>query len=137
MSDDTTSQGVRWLRSAGVTAISPFGARVAELLDVWLLGIYHYHGAAALDWSNDSWFEMRYHQAMSTYDDRSLTRLVFLAHDMALRVEISPHSRQNVMIRIHPREHAARELWTHHPTIEQAVAHWRERWPIPAESEAA
>ncbi len=136
MSDDTTGQGVRWLRSAGVTEISAFGARVAELLDVWLLGIYHYRGAAALDWSNESWFEMRYGTSMSTYDDRSLTRLVFLAHDMALRVEISPHSHQNLMIRIHPRDHGAAEFHKRHPTLEQAVAYWRERWPIPVESEA-
>jgi len=127
VSNDARANSVAWLRDAGVTEISPFGERVAELLGVWLAGIYHYHGAAKLDWSNDAWFELRSHQALSTFDNQSLTRLVFLAHDLALRVEISPLSHQNLMIRIHPREHGPAEFHKRHPTIEQALAAWRER----------
>ena len=63
---------------------------------------------------------------LSTYDWDTLTRLVFLAHDYGYRAEIQPAMRY-VRISIWRRDRSG-SMTEGHPTLEGAVATWRERW---------
>ena len=67
-------------------------------------------------------------QWLSTFDFDSLTRLVFLAHDRAIRVEIDGSGPGMVKLVLHKR---IREGVMHerHPTIEAALQRWREDNP--------
>ena len=64
------------------------------------------------------------HQDLSTYDFDVLTRLVFLAHDRAVRVEVSAAMRY-VRIAIWQRRREG-DIGHRHPTIEQALESWRQ-----------
>lgn len=68
---------------------------------------------------------------LSTTDWDSLTRLVLMAHDRAVRVEISPAMRY-LRIAIHPRTRDE-SIMLGHPTIEKAIAAHRETWAGRAE----
>jgi hypothetical protein len=68
---------------------------------------------------------------MSTYDSDRLTALVMLAHDRAMRVEISACNMQYIRLAVHQRSHAADRFYSRHPTLEQATAEWRKRNPAP------
>lgn len=70
-------------------------------------------------------------QDFSTFDFARLTDAVFLAHDRCIRFEIQ--SSGPGMIRLclwkrHNREGG--EFWDRHPTIETALARYRERNPV-------
>ena len=77
---------------------------------------------------------MYLHRTMATYDGDMLTRLVFLAHDDMIRVEISGAGGQNFRLAIHPR--ICREggrFYERHPTIEAALDRWRGKKPKNSE----
>lgn len=63
---------------------------------------------------------------LSTFDFDTLTRLVFLAHDSCIRVEISQGGPRAVKIAIWKREGRTGSMYTRHPTIENALEKWRE-----------
>ena len=65
---------------------------------------------------------------LSTYDFNTLTRLVFLAHDRCVRVEIGQSGPRMVKIIIHKRNKREKgSVWERHPTLDQAIKDWRER----------
>ena len=66
---------------------------------------------------------------LSTFDFDALTRLVFLAHDKAIRVEVSNSGPRMVKISIWRRVRNG-EMWARHPTIEQALELWRKYHPL-------
>jgi hypothetical protein len=70
---------------------------------------------------------------LSTYDFNTLTRLVFLAHDMCFRAEISQSGPRMVKISIHKRSSRRGSMFERHPTIEEALADWREKHPKETE----
>ncbi len=57
---------------------------------------------------------------LSTYDGDDLTRLVFMAHNHAFRVELQSAGIAGIKIIIHKRQREGR-LFERHPTIEQAI----------------
>lgn len=67
---------------------------------------------------------------LATFDYDELTRLVFLAHDRCVRVGISRSGPNHVQIAIWKRTGREGRFDERHPTIEQALASWRERHPI-------
>lgn len=73
-------------------------------------------------------------QDLSSYDDDYLSRLLFLAHDRAVRVTISSagmHTRISIHQRL-PLDDVPENGWRMadgHPTLEQAEKNWRGRWP--------
>lgn len=69
--------------------------------------------------------------ALSTFDFDDLTRLVFLAHDRCVRVEIVQGGPGRVGIAIWKRHCREGDFCERHPTIERALAAWRERYPEP------
>ena len=66
--------------------------------------------------------EYYYKGCLATYDFSHLTTLVFLAHEMAIRVEIQPTKKNGIKILFHERSHKKDHedlMW--HPTLDQAV----------------
>jgi hypothetical protein len=116
--------------------ISDAGVRVGELLDRWG-GLHHFDPAALkkVDWSNPRFVVLKiskYHTPanIATYDFSDLTNLVFLAHDLCIRVAISPCNPQYLELMLHPRQREG-SASQRHPTIEQALQAWREQNPAP------
>ena len=69
---------------------------------------------------------------LSTFDFDKLTRLVFLAHDRCMRVEIGSSGPNMVKIIIHKRTREG-SMSQRHPTLEQAFELWREKRSEPKE----
>ena len=67
---------------------------------------------------------------LSTYDYNMLTRCVFLAHDKCYRLSIKQGGPGKVKLSIWKRYDRDGSIYYRHPTIEQALATWREKHPI-------
>lgn len=68
------------------------------------------------------------HRDLATYDSDGLTRLVFSAHDHCARVAIGSAGFGGIEIKVWLRgERNSASFWGRHPTLETAVAAWRER----------
>lgn len=65
-------------------------------------------------------------QKLSTFDFDYLTRLVVLAHDHCIRVEIISSGPGLIGIVLHKRQGRIGDIWSRHPTIEDAVVRVRE-----------
>ncbi len=67
--------------------------------------------------------------AFSTYDFDELTRLVVMGHDRCIRVEIVPSGPNMIGLRLYKRKRDGK-MWERHPTLEDAIASVRKRFPI-------
>jgi hypothetical protein len=63
---------------------------------------------------------INHYMSMSTFDYNHLTRLVLMAHDRCIRVEIAPCNAQYIRIKVHKRDREG-EYTERHPTIQQAI----------------
>lgn len=135
MSDTTDNQAIiDALKSYSKRPPSPVGIRVAELLEDWG-GLHHFSRKVlqAVEWNNPRFITLKLDRSflgsMASFDGDVLTRLIFLCHDYAIRVEISPVNFQKIALMFHPRWSRDRSMPVHarHPTLEEAVERWRER----------
>jgi hypothetical protein len=113
------------------TSPSEVGVRVAELLDAWQ-GMHHllHLRMDKVEWSNPHFIEMQWVGNLATFDGDDLTRLVFLAHDMGIRVDLQGGSRRReITILFHPRMERTGSLSKRHPTLSDAFTAWRRRVP--------
>jgi hypothetical protein len=113
--------------------ISPLGKAVADLLGELFQGIYHLDLGALhrVDWANDHHVSVSIGwKDWSTYDFNLLTKLVFLAHHMALRVELEPSRNQYVRLIFHQRKRTGNG-WERHPTLREAVAAFEQSVSLP------
>jgi hypothetical protein len=62
--------------------------------------------------------------SLATYDFNELTRLVLLAHDHCVRVELSACNMQYMKLAIHKRERTG-QMYNRHPTMEEVMSSWR------------
>lgn len=117
---------------------SQVGIQVAELLSTWH-GLHHFDSREMerVEWSNPRFIQVRWAGSLSTFDFNELTRLVFLAHDRCIRVEIKPGSNRFLTLLFHPRKSRDGGMTERHPNLEQAVELWRVRNPSPAEQPLA
>lgn len=118
---------------------SDVGVKVATLLEQWG-GLHHFDETLfkKTDWTNLRFIELKLNATMSTgqlstFDFDALTRLVFLAHDHCIRVQLSPCNGSHFKLMFHPRKTREGSMSERHPTLEQAVADWRESYPIERE----
>lgn len=118
--------GAQWLRSAGVKEISPFGERVADLLNKLFTGIYHIDRAACkADYSSESWITVCVSdQYFSTFDFSHLTLLVLLCHDFCIRCEMRAAARGFIRLCFSPREREG-DISHRHPTMEEHIEYLR------------
>lgn len=87
-------------------------------------------GAGAVkQWGSAAWALSTPQCILSTYDPDYLTRLVLLAHDRCVRAELVPGGPRRVRIAIWQRNTREGSSMVRHPTIEQALAAWREGRP--------
>lgn len=103
--------------------MSPLGEAVANLLGYLFHGIYHLDHKALykVDWRNPSFIEFSLGWKMlSTTDFNDLSRLVFLAHHMAIRVSIEAGARKHLHLMFHQRNRG-NDGNRDHPTLDQAV----------------
>jgi hypothetical protein len=68
---------------------------------------------------------------LSTYDFDQLTRLVLLAHDRCVRVELANGGPSRTGVILHRRHAREGCISQQHPTIEKALARHRKRFPLP------
>lgn len=84
-------EGSNWMKLQK-KELSPFGERVADLLWMLYLGIYHIQGEVMrADFSQPRRVVVTVNDgngSFSTYDSDLLTRLVFLAHEMNIRAGV-------------------------------------------------
>jgi hypothetical protein len=96
------------------------------LADLWH-GFHHVHGRVH-EWGRgikiNTW-----HTRLATYDFDGLTRLVLLAHDAMIRVEIIPSGPRLVGLTLHKRHAREGDMSERHPTIEDALATHRKYHP--------
>ena len=103
--------------------VSDLGKSVADLLGELFGGIYHldHKSLNKVDWSNKNYIEISIGwQSWSTVDFDQLTRLVFLAHHMAIRVDLTPTKYQFVRLLFHQRGRVGNNS-ERHPTLDEAV----------------
>lgn len=130
--------GAEWVRSnyGKEMKFSDLGTKVADLLNEWAAGIYHLESRALgrVEWENPRYmrFNCQYSR-LATWDFQDLTRLVFLAHDFCIRVEITPAGPKGVWLWFHWRKREG-DMAERHPTLEQAVQSFRETYPIESAS---
>ena len=72
---------------------------------------------------------INHHGSLSTFDFDDLTRLVFLAHDKCIRVELIQGGPRAIGIAIFKRKGRTGSMYERHPTIEAALGIWRESHP--------
>lgn len=124
----TNYAGSGWVSASLRVEMSPFGELVADILGAVYRGIYHMDGRALrrVDWSANDYIRVAIRRGnLCTFDGGSLTELVILAHDAAVRMEVEPAGPYNIALRFWPR---GREggVWDRHPTIEEAIGRARE-----------
>ena len=127
---NTDHSGADWVRDCLVHGeLSELGQQVADLLGVVWRGIYHIDQKRLkeIDWQNPHYIRLRCPSDLSTFDFDLLTRLVVLAHDMAVRIEVRPLSNRYLEILFHPRSREGDGMHRH-PTMEEAVRHVREAY---------
>ena len=121
-----------WVKS-GVEP-SEVGYRVANLLDLLVNGLHHLDQQAAKKarWDDRLFVQLNWrYDEFATHDSNLLTKLVFLAHDLCIRVSIQSATIGMLRLMFHPREHReGGNFATRHPSLESAVERWRESYPI-------
>lgn len=75
---------------------------------------------------------VNHHGDLSTFDFDMLTRFVFLAHDRCVRASVMESGPRMVKLAIWQRHTRTGSSMERHPTLETAMASWRERNPAPA-----
>jgi hypothetical protein len=63
-----------------------------------------------------------YRGSLSTYDFNQLTRLVFMAHERGIRVEVAPHGGfGHLKLILHKRDPTSTSMMLGHPTLDEAL----------------
>jgi hypothetical protein len=104
--------------------ISVFGRKVANLLGDVFAGIYHIESAVLsrkVDWGCTYRIKIALYGGVSTYDHDLLTRLVVLAHDRCIRLEINGAAHGYLHLIFTPRVGRDADLYNRHPTMEEAI----------------
>jgi hypothetical protein len=120
-------------RDVGIdpATVSALGFVVAEVCYALVGGLHNWPARRSLkrvDWTNAHYMEIVYGGPLSTFDFDNLTRLVFLAHDHALRVELSGAAPGAIRLRFHQRRREG-DIFERHPTIGRALKAWRRTHP--------
>ncbi len=110
---------------------SSLGLKTLHILSILYRGLHHLPYGKLDDITIDETFYIEYQLKgnIATTDFNTLTRLVFAAHDLAVRVEIQNTKKHCQLILFHERKHngdAKFENTEHHPTLKQAVDWWNQ-----------
>jgi len=125
--------GAGWIKSNFKleSSISPLGETVADLLGDVFLGIYHLSSSALkkVEWSNPRFISFVYFGNIATVDDNALTRLLVLAHDRLVRVEITGAANKYLRILFHQRHNrSGSEYWDRCPGLDHQISTIRDHY---------
>ena len=90
----------------------------AEDFFIEFFGGKHHFPSKIKEWGNGWCINSRYD--LATYDGNTLTRLVLMAHEKCIRVELLSAGLHGIKIILHKRQRDGR-LFERHPTIEQVL----------------
>jgi len=116
--------GADWIKGKFGAQFSLFGEDVADLLDDLYGGIYHVNHSALkrVDWAHGECIRLTIDDSrMSTFDCADLTKLVVLAHDRCIRVEIQAAAHGFLWLVFSPRNRNG-TMYERHPTLEDHIA---------------
>lgn len=116
--------GADWIESAFKVQLSPLGRTAANLLGDAFFGIYHLRQSALrnTNWGNPHWVEITLYGDLATFDSDALTRLVVLAHDRCVRLQVRGVGPGCMKLGLSPRDGREGRMYSRHPTMEDAVA---------------
>ena len=124
---------VQWIKEVyKIDDIGLIAAKSLVILDNLYCGLHHIQKSSIKKvhtWNKSHYFAIviKTDGKYSTYDNDYLTKLVFSAHDHAVRIEINPRSSWGYMeIMFHGKKREGKK-WERHPTIEQALDEWRKQ----------
>lgn len=119
--------GAEWLERSTKRKLSELGRMVADLLGDVYRGFYHLpHGVCYTpNWEDPMYISVSVLDQLATYDSNLLTRLVVLAHDRLIRVEVQSSNPGRVKLGFSRRSSREGSIFERHPTIEQAVSDLR------------
>lgn len=122
--------GSEWIEESLGLPCSPLGKDVADLLGDVFLGIYHLNTRALrkVDWQNKHYIEFNLDRPLYSVDSNELTRLIVLAHDRMLRIEIRPCNFQNIKLGISKRTSRDGDLYHRCPTIDNHIKQIRDAY---------
>lgn len=128
MSKYAGSGWITALRNSG--PISPLGTAAADLLGDVFLGIYHIdtRQLRQVDWSDPNCITVPINTSLCTVDFDHLTRLMVLAHDRMIRVDIQGKSRGWLLLLFHQRHSREGHMWERYPTLEDHAADLRKHY---------
>ena len=107
--------------------LSEIAKKSLLLLSCVFGGLHNTPSLKKFDWQNKYWTEITTSTPLSTFDSDLLTRFVILAHDLAVRVEITSHNKQILSIQFHQRQREG-DFMQRHPTIETAIEKFRQKY---------
>lgn len=116
--------GSDWIRdSLKIDHMSPLGIAVADLLGDTFLGIYHLSTTSLrkVNWRDPRHIEATIGVSLSTYDSDELTRLIVLAHDRMIRVEIAGLAPRFLRLTFHQRKKREGSLYERMPELETHI----------------
>lgn len=114
--------GADWVASLKPTRpMSDLGRAAADLLGDVFLGIYHIDTKLfrQVDWSDEQCIFVPINSSLCTVDFDHLTRLMVLAHDRMLRVELKGRSRGWLSVGVWQRNSRTGSVWQRCPTLEE------------------
>jgi hypothetical protein len=118
--------GSDWIIGSLKIQPSPLGIAVADILGLVYYGIYHLEGChlEKVNWTHPDYIRVQLNRGMdlASYDFNELTKLVALAHDLCIRVQVSGHGMNALRLTFTPRDRNADSMMRRHPTMEEALA---------------
>lgn len=115
-----------WVAAPDV--LNDFHKRAFTILGIVGGGIYN----APIAWNSVYWDKRTiicsWWKGLGTFDFSALTEFVFLCHEARIRGEIAPCNHRHVQIVLCERD-AAGGMSRRHPSLDEALAAWRERFP--------
>lgn len=118
------NEHAKWIADSLGKPVGEFGQKVARILGETFSGIYHLDSKSLkeVDWADDMCidFKLRWCE-LATFDTCRLTFLVVLAHDECVRVSITAHHRNILLLRFHPRKGREGWMFERHATMEEAI----------------
>ena len=135
----TQYAGSDWIeKSLKVSDISPLGRNVADFLGELFYGIYHLETRwlERVDWSDTYSMSINIgYKSLATFDNNTLTRLVFLAHHMAMRVDIDAATHGFLRLSFNQRQRTG-ELYDRHPRLLEAYGKFERSVSVPSFEQA-
>lgn len=118
----------QWVESVCGVKCSDLGKQVANILGYVGRRIYNApFKPKKVDWANDRWIEVNWHQSMSNFDGGQLTYLIIECHRRMIRVSIQPNMR-TMKLMFWQRNSRTGSISTRLPDIEEMIKSQDEQW---------